>query len=242
MNAGVTVPTPEYAAMMSEAETDKERANLRALRTFDEKWTQVYAGIHGAAHPSYEPLREWQQLLDAESCDVLLDEVTGVASSRESAGLPAPVANKLVQLRRADVVVRFSAPRGQEPTRSSAKRPRPSPSAGATLPSPPVTLTGCGVNGGSSVRRPSTRSSSTTSRTVSGTSCVRCSMTGTGGPARLRSGCTTPSIRCRSWDRSRMRGAAISAAVVAGFLSVAVSGIGSPHEARRRRGPPWGSP
>lgn len=65
---------------------------------------------HQAAHPLYVPLREWEQLLEAERCDVLLDEVTGVASSRESHSMPAPVANKLVQLRRADVTVRWTAP------------------------------------------------------------------------------------------------------------------------------------
>lgn len=65
---------------------------------------------HLAAHPLYTPLTGWEQLLEAERCDVLLDEVTGVASSRESHGMPSPVANKLVQLRRADVVVRWSAP------------------------------------------------------------------------------------------------------------------------------------
>jgi hypothetical protein len=63
-----------------------------------------------AAHPLWVPFTDWEQLLDAESCDVLLDEVTGVASSRESHAMPAPVANKLVQLRRADVIVRWSAP------------------------------------------------------------------------------------------------------------------------------------
>lgn len=66
--------------------------------------------IHAAAHPLWIPFRHWTQLLDAERCDVLMDEVTGVASSRESQSMPAPVANKLVQLRRADVVVRWSAP------------------------------------------------------------------------------------------------------------------------------------
>lgn len=65
---------------------------------------------HKAAHPLYVPFTDWQQLLDAEHCDVLMDEVTGVASSRESQSMPAPVANKLVQLRRADVVVRWTAP------------------------------------------------------------------------------------------------------------------------------------
>jgi hypothetical protein len=65
---------------------------------------------HKAAHPLYVPFTDWEQLLEAEHCDVLMDEVTGVASSRESQSMPAPVANKLVQLRRADVVVRWSAP------------------------------------------------------------------------------------------------------------------------------------
>lgn len=65
---------------------------------------------HRQAHPLYTRLTDWPQLMEAEHCDVLLDEVTGIASSRESAGLPAAVANKLVQLRRADVVVRWSAP------------------------------------------------------------------------------------------------------------------------------------
>jgi len=39
-----------------------------------------------------------------------MDEVTGVASSRESASLPAQVANYLVQLRRRDVLLRWTSP------------------------------------------------------------------------------------------------------------------------------------
>ncbi len=66
--------------------------------------------IHQKAHPLYVRLADWQQVLDAGDCDVLFDEVTGVASSRESMGLPAAVANLLVQLRRADVVLRWTAP------------------------------------------------------------------------------------------------------------------------------------
>lgn len=65
---------------------------------------------HAAAHPCFELWTEWQQLLDAEHCDVLADEVTGVASSREYSSLPAPIANLLVQLRRRDVVLRWTAP------------------------------------------------------------------------------------------------------------------------------------
>lgn len=65
---------------------------------------------HLAAHPLWMPFTEWTQLLEAEHCDVLMDEVTGVASSRESHSMPAPVANALVQMRRKDVIVRWSAP------------------------------------------------------------------------------------------------------------------------------------
>ena len=67
-------------------------------------------GVHRAAHPLWIPLVDWQQVLDARGLDLLLDEVTGAASSRESHALPAAIANKLVQLRRNDVVVRWSAP------------------------------------------------------------------------------------------------------------------------------------
>lgn len=65
---------------------------------------------HMAAHPLWVPFTEWSQLLEAEKCDVLMDEVTGVASSRESQGLPAAVANTLVQMRRRDVQIRWTAP------------------------------------------------------------------------------------------------------------------------------------
>lgn len=70
-------------------------------------WSEVE---HRAAHPLWLPFTSWDQLLEAEHCDVLMDEVTGVASSRESHSMPAPVANTLVQMRRRDVVVRWSAP------------------------------------------------------------------------------------------------------------------------------------
>lgn len=64
----------------------------------------------GEPHPLWSPLGDYQSLMEAEHCDVLLDEVTGVASSRESAGMPAAVANLLVQLRRRDVALRWTAP------------------------------------------------------------------------------------------------------------------------------------
>lgn len=65
---------------------------------------------HMAAHPLYIPLLDYSQLLEARGVDVLLDEVTGIASSRESSALPVQVVNLLVQLRRRDVTLSWTAP------------------------------------------------------------------------------------------------------------------------------------
>lgn len=64
----------------------------------------------GEPWPNYERLTSWSQLLEARHADVLFDEVVGIASSRESQGMPVQVANILMQLRRRDVVLRWSAP------------------------------------------------------------------------------------------------------------------------------------
>lgn len=64
----------------------------------------------GEPHPLWVKLDDYRTLLQVEKCDVILDEVTGVASSRESSGMPAAVANLLVQLRRRDVALRWTAP------------------------------------------------------------------------------------------------------------------------------------
>lgn len=76
----------------------------------DPACTAVDHDTHLAAHPAWIPWTQWNQLLEVEHADVLADEVTGVASSRESQSMPAVVANALVQLRRRDVVFRWSAP------------------------------------------------------------------------------------------------------------------------------------
>jgi len=64
----------------------------------------------GKPHPLYDRFEDWDQLLDAENCDVLMDEMVGIAGSRESAKLPVQVQNILVQLRRRNVVLRWTAP------------------------------------------------------------------------------------------------------------------------------------
>lgn len=64
----------------------------------------------GQPHSLWTPLGDYRTLMDVSDCDVILDEVTGVASARESQGMPAAVANLLVQLRRRDVALRWTAP------------------------------------------------------------------------------------------------------------------------------------
>jgi len=65
---------------------------------------------HMAAHPLWIPFTGWPQLLEFTRGEVLMDEVTGVASSRDSHKMPGAVLNHLMQLRRSDVVLRWSAP------------------------------------------------------------------------------------------------------------------------------------
>lgn len=108
-------PHPEHAGVLLDvANSGEDSVDLEDQREDTHRLRLAVSDAptitHMAAHPLWVPFTDWQQLLDAEHCDVLMDEVTGVASSRESQSMPSPVANKLVQLRRADVVVRWSAP------------------------------------------------------------------------------------------------------------------------------------
>lgn len=76
-------------------------------------WRQVTSAlglVHRASHPLYVRFTDYAQLLAWRNGDVLMDEVTGVASSREVSSMPVQVANYLVQLRRRNVALRWSAP------------------------------------------------------------------------------------------------------------------------------------
>jgi len=66
--------------------------------------------VTGEPHPLWVPLDDFRLVLELGFCDVILDEVTGVASSRDSAGMPSAVLNHLMQLRKADVTVRWTTP------------------------------------------------------------------------------------------------------------------------------------
>lgn len=71
---------------------------------------------HGQAHPAWLPFTEWHQLIGGggypvfRDGSVLLDEVAGVASSRESGSLPFQVARDLQQLRKRRVSLSYTAP------------------------------------------------------------------------------------------------------------------------------------
>lgn len=60
--------------------------------------------------PHYERLRSFVQLLGVEHADVLMDEVTGVASSRAHQSMPVQVENLIQQLRRRDARLIWTTP------------------------------------------------------------------------------------------------------------------------------------
>lgn len=66
--------------------------------------------VTGEPHPLWVPLDDYRLLLELSHCDVILDEVTGVASSRASSSMPHSVTNALMQLRKDDVTIRWTTP------------------------------------------------------------------------------------------------------------------------------------
>lgn len=64
----------------------------------------------GGLHPLYDEFNDYSQLVDAEHCDIYMDEIVTVASSRESQRMDARVLTKLVQLRKADCALFATAP------------------------------------------------------------------------------------------------------------------------------------
>lgn len=64
----------------------------------------------GDPYPNFTRLVSWDQVLDFERGVILFDEIVGVAGAREGMSLPVQVQNLLVQLRRKDVTLRWTAP------------------------------------------------------------------------------------------------------------------------------------
>lgn len=105
--------TPEeFAALAENVDLSPDDvARLYALSP--DVRTQLPTGVyevHRASHRLYVKLTSYQQMLDWRNGDVLLDEILGIANSRESNGMPVPIQNLLVQLRRRNVSLRWSAP------------------------------------------------------------------------------------------------------------------------------------
>lgn len=94
--------------------TGRKGARIEGLRTVLST-VELLEAETGETHRLYRPLNAaaggWELVLNAEHCDILFDEVTGIAGSRESMGLPTAVQNILQQLRRRDVKLRWTAPR-----------------------------------------------------------------------------------------------------------------------------------
>lgn len=61
-------------------------------------------------YPNAQLATSYEQLLEFRDGVILLDEIVGFAGARESQSMPVQVQNWLVQLRRQNVVLRWSAP------------------------------------------------------------------------------------------------------------------------------------
>lgn len=74
----------------------------------------LYDDSTGLPHPLFTRLCEenggWRLVLEAEHSDLLFDEVTGIAAARDSMGMPRQVQVILDQLRKRDVLMRWTAP------------------------------------------------------------------------------------------------------------------------------------
>lgn len=72
--------------------------------------TMPFITPSGAPHPLYDPLTDFSQIITAEHCDLILDEVGGAVASSTSDDIPNGVKAKLQELRRSEVVCRWTAP------------------------------------------------------------------------------------------------------------------------------------
>lgn len=81
------------------------RAGRKVLST-----VRIIDPATGEDHPQYEKLTDWKQLLEAEGCAALFDEVQGIANSRSAQGMPVQVQTFLHQLRRRDISLSWTSP------------------------------------------------------------------------------------------------------------------------------------
>lgn len=93
---------PAHYHMRVQGKTEGWRRVLSTVRLVDPRT--------GGDHPLYLPYHDHRQLMTIEHADVLMDEITGVASAYEAMSMPTQVNNVLMQLRRRDVVLRWTTP------------------------------------------------------------------------------------------------------------------------------------
>jgi hypothetical protein len=72
--------------------------------------TMPFITPSGLPHPLYVPLTDYSQIIAAEHVDLILDEVGGAVASSTSDGIPIGVKAALQELRRREVVCRWTAP------------------------------------------------------------------------------------------------------------------------------------
>jgi hypothetical protein len=72
--------------------------------------TMAFITPSGRPHPLYVPLTDYSQILSAEHVDLILDEVGGAVASTTGADIPIGVKASLQELRRREVVARWTAP------------------------------------------------------------------------------------------------------------------------------------
>lgn len=72
--------------------------------------TMPFITPSGAPHPLYVPLTDYSQIIFAEHVDLILDEVGGAVASSTGDDIPIGVKASLQELRRREVVCRWTAP------------------------------------------------------------------------------------------------------------------------------------
>jgi len=72
--------------------------------------TMPFITPSGAPHPLYVPLTDYSQIIFAEHVDLILDEVGGAVASTTGSDIPIGVKASLQELRRREVVCRWTAP------------------------------------------------------------------------------------------------------------------------------------
>lgn len=72
--------------------------------------TMPFITPSGKPHPLYVPLTDFSQIISAEHVDLILDEVGGAVASSTADNIPMGVKASLQELRRREVVCRWTAP------------------------------------------------------------------------------------------------------------------------------------